>query len=639
MSKRHPGERRSGQGRPAISEATGTARNSSPGFTEPASWWLWAGLLALVVTRAVLTFVPGTALWGMHQQRFLAPALAWVPWLLAAVVLMPQAARPFTALLAAFGGAIERSPGRLTLAVAAAATALVFALPDRLFFVGDFLLRMGAVQGEESPAVLSPQAFPLDVFLHYTVPLGAINAKWLDAPAAARVIGAFDAALLAAAGVLLARALAVGPAARAAAFAVAFFGGYLCLMTGESKAFAEMVVVVVGFTGFSLMALRNAGGGGDPAQESRPAGRFQGTWALLGAGLCLSAGVFLHRLTLGLIPAWLVLIVFWLRAGGWNTLRSLPALVGLGGPVTCLAVMAPRLWSTALAYDLGANFSTAEVRGPGGVLGAAFAPAHLLDVVNLLLFLSPLALVALLLAIPRPRRAVAASGPRRARPDAVLLAALVVPYGVVLLLLQPPQGPLRDWEAYAASAAAISAAAAWTISRVIERTRQAWLAAAVVLGVATPTVQWLAHFSDESRGLARLEALMTGPPLRSAVDRATNWDFIGWARFRDEQYDRSALAFEQASHAAPSPRHLTNWAMAETMLGRQERAFELYASAVERDSNYRMGWFGVGVSAINSGRPAEARRAVRALERLDPNNPKTVELVEWLRRWEAAEGR
>jgi len=608
---------------------SGAPERRTPGSADP-THGLWAGLVVLLLVRALLAWIPAPALWGFHQQRFVPPAMAWLPWLLAAIVLLPPVGR---AALSAFEGlvrALSRVPGLPAAVLAAAAAALVWALPDRLYYVGDFLLRRGAVRAEENPAVLSPQAFPLDVLLHYTIPVRAIAAGWLDASRAGRAIGALDAAGLALAALLLARAAGAWAGARLAAFAVAFFGGYLCLMTGESKAFAEMVVVVIGFSGFALMALRPATGHRpDSATEAR-AGRM-----LLGAALCLSVGLFLHRLSLGLLLPFALLVVARVRAAGVAGLRSAPALLALAAPLACLAALGPRLMRTALGYDVSANFATSEVGGAGGFLGAALAPMHLLDIVNQIAFLSPLALAALPLLFLRPRDADAAGagwGPP------LFLASMAVPYGLVLLFLQPPQGPLRDWEAYAPPAAALSVAAAWGIARALDRSRRAWLAVAVAFGVAAPTVQWLAHFSDQPRGLARLEALMSGPPLRSSVDRATTWNFIGWRHFRAKDYDRAARAFEQASEAAPSPRLLTDWAMAETMLGRPERAFEIYSRAVARDSNYRLGWVGVGVSALNSGRPADAVPAVRALERLDPRNPKTIELSEWVRKWEL-EGR
>jgi hypothetical protein len=610
---------------------------------DPVAGALWLGLLALVLTRAMAASATSRELWGFDVQRFLAAVPAWVPWALAAATLIPPVARRVAPAFLAFGAAIERRPWIAALIAAGVAVAMVAAFPDRLRYVGDFLLRIGAVRQEESPDVLSPQVFPLDVLVHYGAPLAADRAGWMGAEAAVRVIGAIDAALLAVFAVLLARSLGGGPAARAAACATVLFSGCLCLYTGESKAFGEMVVAVVGFAAFALAMLPRRASVGElpPIASSRgakPRARsaqvdavghaVPNGGAVLGAGLCLGIGILFHRFALGLVPAWLVAVFLWLRAGRERALRSLPSLLGLAVPVVVIAVMAPRLWTTVTTYDLGVNFAATEAGRPGA-LGVALAPSHVLDVLNLLGFLSPLALVAIVLlptAAASSWRGVASA---RAGETAFMLA-LVVPFGLVLLIARPPQGPLRDWDSFATPAAALSVGAAWWIARAIDRSRREWLAVSVVVVSAASAFQWLSHFADAPRARARLEALMTGPPARSAVDRARTWDFLGWGYFRERAFDRAAHAFEQASDAAPSPSNLAHWAMAETMGGRHERALDLYSEAVGRDSNYTLGWFGVGVSAINSGNPAQAARAARALGRLAPENPKTREIVRWL---------
>ncbi len=658
-SKTSGGHRAAGWGHAA--SAGGSA------FGHPPALMLWVALVVLVLARATLAFVPSMALWGLNVQRFLAPAWAWLPWALAALTVLPPVARVLTPPLEAFGRAIERAPLAAGFAAAIVAATLVGAFPDRLHYVGDFLMRIGAVRKEESPDVLSPQAYPLDVLVHYAAPLNASNAGWMSAEMAVRWIGGLGAALLAAFSVLFARAIDAGPAARAAAFAVMLFGGYLCLYTGESKAFAEMVVAVAGFAAFALGAVQSAGaahrgkargdvaasgnldargarargeaaaapgalgarGGAAPRSENIPSGGG----ALLGAGLCLGTGVLFHRFALGLVPAWLVTAFVWLRAYRGRALRSVPALLGCALPLVVLGAMAPRLVSTIATYDLGANFDTAETRASGGMLAAALALAHLLDVANVLLFLSPLALVALVMTFARGRAAGAhADAPHPALGEGALMLALVVPFTLVMMFARPPQGPVRDWDSFAMPAAALSVGAAWVIARTIDRSRAPWLAAAVVLAVAAPAVQWLAHHADAPRGRARLEALMAGPPERAAADRARTWYFLGWSHFESNEYDAAARAFERASDAAPSPRNLTHWAMAETMRGDDARALALYSRAVERDSNFTLGWFGVGVSAINAGQRADAERAARALARLAPENPKTREIAEWVDR-------
>jgi tetratricopeptide (TPR) repeat protein len=130
--------------------------------------------------------------------------------------------------------------------------------------------------------------------------------------------------------------------------------------------------------------------------------------------------------------------------------------------------------------------------------------------------------------------------------------------------------------------------------------------------------------------VARLEALMLEPPGRPEVDRARTWDFIGWHYFNAKKLDPAARAFEHTVASAPSPRNLTHWAMVETMRGDQAKALKIYGEAVERDSNFTLAWFGVGVAAINTGQRTQVELAARALQRLAPENDKTKEIVRWL---------
>src|SRR6185436_11632399 len=180
----------------------------------------------------------------------------------------------------------------------------------------------------------------------------------------------------------------------------------------------------------------------------------------------------------------------------------------------------------------------------------------------------------------------------RPAPERAVVLALAIPFALVLLVARPPQGAIRDWDSFAVPGIAIALAAAWTLARAIDAARAPRLAAPLALVAALTAIQWLAHFADAPRGRTRLEQLMLGPPAREAVDRARTWDFLGWRWFRDQSYERSTTAFEQAVDAAPSPRNLTHWAMAETMRGRPERALAIYRQAVERDSNLTLGWFG-----------------------------------------------
>jgi hypothetical protein len=123
------------------------------------------------------------------------------------------------------------------------------------------------------------------------------------------------------------------------------------------------------------------------------------------------------------------------------------------------------------------------------------------------------------------------------------LWTLALPFVVVMPLLHPVQGMLRDWDDFAATGVAISLLTAWYAGRALRGAgSMLWLAAAVSLGAAAPAVEWLAHNADQERGFVRVRALLNEPPVREKSERGNTWDYLGIRYFRLERWDQAAEA-------------------------------------------------------------------------------------------------
>src|SRR5262245_13343223 len=176
---------------PTSKEASMTA-SSLPQRARAAEFVVIAALALPLLVRAVAGFTSGAWLWGFDALRYL-PAWAWLVWA-SAVVAMALAVRGPSR-----GG--RRALPAATWIAAFAVTALVLAFPDRVQFVGDFLLRQGTSEEALPPATLFPQALPLDVFLHVVLP------TWAHASATvvSRIVDALEACALTALGFAFAR--------------------------------------------------------------------------------------------------------------------------------------------------------------------------------------------------------------------------------------------------------------------------------------------------------------------------------------------------------------------------------------------------------------------------------------------------
>jgi tetratricopeptide (TPR) repeat protein len=584
------------------------------GAPEAAAIALWWTLIVLAAARAALSFVPAMSLWSLNLHRFLSPSLAWSPWAVGALALAPPVARRLVPAFESLGGLATRRPALALPLCAAAAAAWVLAFPDRVWFVGDFLLRQYTLEGKPTAvAAWYPYALPLDLFLHDTVGRVLIQRLGMVANGAGRVLGAAEAALLALAAMAFARAVRASGAAAVAVAAIVFWGGYLTLYTGYNKAFSEMPLVLATVGALGVHRVR---GEGSP----------------LLLGIVLAAAFVLHRSALGLVPAGLFAFASWLRGnpGAWRRPVVVAAAVV---PAIALAVMLPRIIAIVTRID-PTHFTPVEVK-QSGVLAAAFTGGRLLDLLNLALMLSPLAL-----AVPAMATASLAGGIAR-RPkgrELAFLAFLALPFVAVAPFVHPGQGYMRDWDDFAAAGMALSLLAAWLVARTLEGApRYCWLAVTATLAAVVPSAQWSLHHTDIARGLARVEAFLHEPPSRTASERTRTWDFLGWRKTDLGDYAGAAEAFAHVAEWQPSPRVLRQWAMTEALRGDPRRGQEIYRQLLTRAPDNASAWFELARLSYEIGDFAESRRAAGELVRLRPNDEAARALVAHLDSLQAAQ--
>ncbi len=571
------------------------------GRVEPGARALWWALALLVGLRAAAVFLPGMWLWGLNLLRF-SPGWGWTLWGLSALALAPPLGRSALPFFQALGRALQRPAWALLFSAAGAV--LVLGLPDQVRFVGDFLLRQGAVEEAVTPGRLYPQALPLDVLLHYTLPSWTAAHLYVPANLCSRLLGAFEVALLAVLAIAFARRLGLKGCELIAASAVIWWGGWLALYAGYSKAFTEMVLVLpaLAWVGLGLM------------RSGRPALLFS---------LLLCGALLLHRSALALVPAAsLAMILAAPREVGRRVALGRMAAAAL--PLVTLLVLAPRLVATLRTYDVGHFMS------PGASLASQasewLAPARLLDVGNLFLLFVPLA--PLVLVLPFTGRSACLSLPER-----WFLGWLVAPYIGVAFVLRPVQGIPRDYDDFAAGGIGLALWLAVLLGETLRaRPRAAWMTAAIVAGSVAPALLWLAHQGDLKLGLARVEAIAKGPPLRSRPEQAASWDYLGIRRFRAGRFAEAARDLARAAALAPSPRILLEWGLAAGSAGdwvAGERAYRLLSErAPAGDLQYQVpALVGLAGAAFQRGDLLSSRNLAERALRLSPRDEMAKELM------------
>ncbi len=571
---------------------------------------IWITLIALLAARVASQFVPSMAAWGLNVARFVPAWAAWLLTLAAGLALVPGVARRLLPALDAAGEFLARGRGAAA-AAAAATAALVLALPDRAWYVGDFLLRQGAVEQGVGAARVFPQALPLDRLLHNSLPTWCELHLNLDANATGRLLGAMSAAVLAWAAVTFVRALALRGATACAAAAVIVLGGYLAVFTGYSKAVVELCALTAAAGACALRVIRSGRG--------------------LGAfGVVLALAFLLHRSAVGLLPG---AVITWLagsrRDDARAALRDPRAIAGLVLPWVALAVVLPRVLHTFVTVDMAVHLEPADVRARGGMLATAFAGLRALDMANVVVMLTPLVLAAPVALLARGR-------PPAHRGEGLTLVAFALPLVGVMPVLHPVQGMFRDWDNFVAGGAATSVLVAWLLADPLSAASRArWVAVPVAVCTTAFTLQWMVAHADAARGMARVSAFLDEPPRRGDAERVPALDYLGIRNMRLERYAESAAAFRAAADLAPNPRFMIQWGLAATEAHDDRGALEAYERLLARTPDDPLAWRGYTAMTSRLGDLVNARRGAIELLKRVPGDPDALRLLQDLDREQA----
>jgi hypothetical protein len=474
---------------------------------------IWALLLLLAPPRS-------NWFWGVNGFRSVVPA--------ARLALIAAAA-------AAFAWSRARAPSRAmsaALAIALAAT-LAFALCERIHFLGDTGVRIGALTLYEQGIARPPlpdwgrqlHAAPLDLLVSCLLPV-AIGSLGFGVEAGVRVTGfalgiifLFFAARVAS---RLAGREESGQPRRHLLAAALIVNGTLLAFAGYAESAAIQLAAAALWWSLLLAPLRSTRG------------------ALASAAGWLVV-VLAHRI--GIL--WLPVLVW--RAFGPPLEGDAPAprlVLRWASPVAAALALALVLLTREtgqLGYDFGEIF--AALKRPGGWGGP------LADAANLLAVIAPLAILAPAVGDGGAVRAAAKSP----RAGGILLAALpLLPLAIVLPLVPSWMGGQREWDAnvllgWTLSLAATAALAALPRARL--RTALGWTLPLLVLGAGG----WIGVNADERASVARAVALAEQPPPLADGQRAAIDLYLGRLAASRGRPAEAARYLERSYDLAPTP--------------------------------------------------------------------------------------
>ncbi len=418
-----------------------------------------------------------------------------------------------------------------------------------------------------------PQAFPLTLWLHFTLPHQLSAAMGMSAVSVAKVEATLEAAAFGLLGVELSRTLGLSGAAAVVSVAGVIFGGSLAMFSGLEKSFGELAVLGTLLGICSLTAARHQRG------------------ALIG-GLAFALALLIHRSALLFAP-----IYAWICLRCWQpaTDRKWEVLVGAAAVLAAL-VISRADYARALQFDRGFGYFGWPASGLDVGLDSV-------DVANVLLLLCPLI----------PLVWVVRS---QARIPILLLLSTILP-GLVLLCgtKHSYHGLFRDWDIFTGALSPLFVLVAGSIGlglqshgRAAGRVAPAILAAAIV-----PTLFWLWAQADADRGFRQVHAFVTEGPLRSADVRGRSWQFL-CSRYVDlKRFPEAVTAGRKAAELAPTHDLLLVLAGSERNAGDPRAALGTYRRVAALVPEDLVAWYNITTLSAELG---DATAADDALARL-----------------------
>jgi hypothetical protein len=510
-----------------------------------------------LAARVVATFLPSPWLWGLDSLADRSLALKIAGLALFALAVVPAIGR---ATMCACRATAARVPSRLlAIALCAVGVGLLLLLRSENLLLGDTQTYVSAIQKGVRSAGGAHREPLAQAAVIGTYKLLHALAGW-EPTAAFTVTGALlgTCAFLCAAAI--ARRLSTSLPGRIWVFSLVGLTGALQLFSGYAEFYGFVVAAALLF---ALTGLRRCDGRG---------GIIPAVLSFALAGLCHAQMVFA-------LPAVAYLLALEWRHGRKKAAvlatillpaATLVALVLLRYPFGELAKEAAR------AGSLLPPFGAATPRTAYG----AFAPAHLAELLNVALLVSPVLPAAIWLGARRDRE-------RTSR--AIFLALLAAGPAFFALMANPQLGMVRDWDIFALPAILVCLATAPAAARLLDHADgHARTATTSTAGAPAPRPAVAATTRGAHR-LVRVDAgALAGTILLTSLLHAGLW--LDANHLPDPSRERVRRVAGCANFFGPQSlgevwRYIGS---AELRSGQRERALQSYRAAIEGDPDERM---------------------------------------------------
>jgi hypothetical protein len=529
----------------------------------------------MVLIHAVASFFPEARLWGVNQLAYVPFVPRWAIIVLAFLILVPKVNRACYHVLAGFFGRVEKIFRKVNTYTQYAFFGLASIIPFWIFRAKTHFLGDGSLRGSE---ILAGKEFsttaPLDFYIHVLI----YRYLKLDAHQTYALLSCLAGAFFLFLTLWLSHHLGKENKERVLAFVILGSMGSVQLFFGYVESYTLVYVGIMAYFLFSLWSL-------------------EGKCSFIFPGLALLFSISLHLSALYLLPSLIYLGVGTSKAGEKSF--NLKSVFGM---IFILLLMGAGL------FFLSSQNPDKTIPGTGflSLYGSQkdpyslFSGAHLVDVMNEQLLLSPAGIIFWTVVIFFARKI-------NFKDKVILFFMIVTLFSFVFAFMTDPKlGYARDWDLFCFTGLGYTILGIYlgfNYLKYAEIKKLNYMILAIASTALFSTSPWIYVNAQEDKAVERFKALLTVDVERSAYGHEILARYYRDKGLLNEEMEE----WKKALSVLKNERYAGNLGRSYVKLGRYQEAVAAFRMVVQINPNSALGYFKLGDGLALIGEYDEAK--------------------------------
>jgi len=540
----------------------------------------------VILIHAMASFFPKERLWGVNQLAYASFIPRWIIIILAFLILIPRVNKILYYVVAGFFNLVEKSLKRINRCYKYIFFSLGSIIPFWIFQAKTYLLGDGWVRKSEIVAGTKLSVTePLDFYLHALV----YRFLKLDAYQTYTLISCLAGAWFVFLALWLSHLLGKEGQEKVLAFVALVSMGSVQLFFGYIESYSLVYAGMMAYFLFSFLY-------------------FSGRCGLFFPSLALLFSISLHLSAVYLLPSLIYLHLANSRKEKkefsfkkiLNVVLIL-LLVGIGFVILINKNPTPTGLTTYLIPLVGNENDPYSL----------FSFAHLVDMINEQLLLSPAGIILWVVLIFFARKI-------NFKERVVRFFMIVTLFSFMFAFLMDPKlGYARDWDLFSSTGLGYTLLGIYlwfSFFRQVKIKKLNYIIMALASTALFSTLPWIYVNAQEDKAVERFKTLMDVDVERSAYGH----EVLAYY-YRDQRLiDKEAEEWKKALSIVENERYAINLGSSYEKLERYQEAIAMYKRAIEINPNSAKGYYNLGVNLVYVGKYDEAKRQYQMAIDKDP---------------------